>query len=359
MKVFDRPLWVAVCLLLTMWTGFSASAQFLPTSIISAPAITAQMKQTISSKVGPEIAKLESEDSAEITEARSTLVRVLQDPGATPGFQDALSDVITQQLTPALTHNSDHVRLNAAILLASMTDAGSMSMIQTALSDKNVGVQRWAALALGKRVELWRKRNQNSTTLPPQVLADITAVVKQLKTTLEQVPAPHPVVAGAALQSLMVIDTSDARKALVEQLNNRVALHAVEPGLPYSGELIVVERFASNLSLSRPFDVASATQLNRAVYRMSRVILEHTRQKAYNESQAKLAHSMLLQCVQALSSTSAGAGLNSPPNQALAKSWVINSQWNEFNSLIEDQWPPILTGAPFRLTAQDLAVKSE
>lgn len=358
MNLFARPFWVAVCLLVGSWAGHDVCALSIPANITSSPAISAQQKQTIAAAVDPQMAQLIGSDTEETAKARKDLARALNDPAATAAFQDALSQTIASKIKPAATHEDEAVRLNTVILLASMTDDGSKAYIDAAVNDKSVAVQRWAIKALGQRVATWSARTAGANgTLPAQTQAQIAGVVKQIKTKLDQSPAPHPIVVGAALTLLIDVDTAGSRALLMDQLNKRLALHAAEPGLSYSGELVAIDRYARLLLTNPTFEESSAAQFNRATYRYATLILEHIKQKQYNQEQAEGAYAMLFQCVQALGITTARAGKNTPPNQTQLKSWVGNGQWGELSGMLVNEWPPILSAEPFGLKAEDLAVQ--
>lgn len=357
MNALSRPLWAAVCLLTVLLPGFGASAQFLNPDIIQAQAITPDMRQQIQAVVGPAMTELigfdDKTDARAISQMRKKLLDPMESANATPAFLDAFSETITAKMDRAVNHDSELVRMNAMIILARMTDDASLPLINAGLEDKSVAVQRWAMEALRRRVVTWKGR-EAAGKAPTNLEQKLDTVLKQVNAILAL--NPHPIVVAPALQIYLAIDSDGARQALIEQLTNRIDLHANDLKLSYAPEQAVMERFAQLLVVARKFNQDQANGLNRVAFRYARLILSQASAEKIGKDHLDDALSMLNQSLTCLAQVTAGSQQNVPAGQAQANNAIINSQWKQLDTLL-NEWATILRAAPFNLTDEELGLK--
>ncbi len=356
MNALSRPLWAALGLMTVILPGFAASAQFLNPDVIQAQQITADMRQQIQTVVAPAMAELigftDKTDAKNISQTRKKLLDPMESANATPAFLDAFSETITAKMDRAVNHDSELVRMNAMILLSRMTDDGSLPLINAGLEDKSVAVERWAMEALRRRVTTWKTREQAGSA-PANLPAKLTGVVNQINAKIAQ--KPHPIVVAPALLAYLAIDTDEAKQALIDQLGKRIELHAGNPSLSYAAEQAAMERFAQLLVVARKFNQDQATGLNRVAFRYAKLILEQAKADKISNEHREDALSMLNQCFTCLGQVAAGAQKNAPAGQAQANGAIINGQWQQLDTLLND-WAGILRAAPFSLTDADLGL---
>jgi len=351
MNALFRPLSVAVCSLFVLLSAAEASSQVLPQQIIQAERFDATAREAMANMVGPAMDLLIDGTPAEVSEARETLIAPLKNESASVAFRDTFSAMITGRMDRAVTSESELVRINAMIVLTRMTDQGSMAHINAGLEDDSPAVQRWAMKALGQRIAWWQSLGNKQ--------AEVRAGIQTISAKLNQQGAPpHPIVVGPALEILFTINTPESRAALIEQLNNRVALHAADPNLSYAPERAAVASFANAMALATTPDTASSAGLARAAHRYSILILSQIKAGSISSSNNASAVGMLSQCVLAHGQVAAGIRKQLPANQAAAiNDWIPARRWDDIQALLVDQWVPILGQAPLNLTAENLAVE--
>lgn len=330
--------------------------KFLPAEIYEADAITEQMYEQILMIVDPIMFDLIRPEPKpkEVSEARSNLLQQFRPAQASVAFTEALSRAITNsRMKEAVTHQSPLVRYNAMIILASMVDSGSESLITLGLKDKSDAVKRGAMQALGKRMLWWKARDAARVR---DMQAKIDNAIKQIVAVVDVAEPPHPIVVGAALEGLLRVDTPLSREALVKLLNQRVALHVADPDLSYSAERAVIETFANTLSLQAQLDTRSINGLAQAMARYTSLIDSQFLKNRISKEQDMDNKSMMLQCLNGLARLSAALSAPTPADQAQAKGWITNDRWDELGKLINEDWAKTLTANPFTLKASDLQV---
>ncbi|MGB0767498.1 MAG: HEAT repeat domain-containing protein [Phycisphaeraceae bacterium] len=357
-KVLCRPLLAALVCVFAMAWGGPADGQFLPQEIIEAEVITTPMTQRMSDVVNPEMRRLIDGEPKGVSDARRKLLQLLNYETASPEFLDAFSKLITARMDQAVNHDDPLVRMNAMIILSEMVDDRSKPLIDSGLEDDSEAVQHWAMKALGQRMRWWTRRGleAGSATAARPFNTKVTDAIAQIVKKLEQDPPPHPIVAGAGLESLIVVNTPAARTAVIDVLNNRVALHAANPDMSYAAERAAIEQFVGQLALSTQRDFPSIKGLNRAMYRYAALVIEQARQGQMDEDQRINALSMLLECLLGLARTTAASGKAAPTDQPQARNWIDNGGWVDLKNLVERDWSAILRADPFNLTPKQLEV---
>ena len=339
-----------------MLTAMPAVGQkFLPQDIVEAEAITEEMNDKILMVVDPLMFDLvrDEPEAEDITETREQLLRLLNTLGASPAYKEALSKAITASRLPeAAKHDNAMVRYNAMLILRSMVDAGSESLITAGLNDKNDAVKRGAMQALGERMKWWKDQDRGG------MQAKITAGIKQIVGIVDAAQPPHPIVVAAAFDALLKVDTPASRAALIDLLNKRVALHKADPDLSYSAERSVIEQFANTLSLESPQDNRSIKGLARAMSRYASLIDDQFLNNGISEEQEMDNKSMMLQCLNGLNRLGAALKVAPPADQLQAKGWITNGRWDELGKLVNEDWGEILVANQFGLKPSELEVDS-
>lgn len=353
-NVLCRPRWVVVCTLFMLCIGQGAQAQqFLGPDLIGGKDFDAAAKQGMLRLVDPAMKAITAEepDPQAISASRKTLLTPLKDPSATTEFKQAFSEIIAGRMDAAVNHKSVLVRINAMILLASMTDADSEMLIETGLVDKSVAVQRKAVEALRQRVRGWLKQGSGT------VLGKVDDAMKKTIEMLDQRPAPQSIVVTPALGILLDINSEQSLVALIDQLDKRVQLHREDDSLVYQAEQMAFDQLSRTMPILRPFPFVQASALNRTAFRTALLILEQIKAgKIKTEDQIKASKTMLAQCFRTLGAITAGAGKQSPSGQFQVNSWIQNSNWDAIEKLLKDDWAAILRAEPFGLSVKDLEV---
>jgi len=351
MNVLCRPLVAAFICLSALLAGLPAFGQFLDQEILQADSITPPMIDAMTDVIDPEMDRLISGEPESISKARKNLIQLLNYQDASKAFRIAFSTQITKRMDGAVNHDDTLVRMNAMIILNAMVDDDSKALIDSGLEDDSDAVKRWAMKALGSRCRWWRGQGANAQ--------DVADAIKQIVAQLDQNPPPHPIVVDAGLEALLNADSPAARSALVDQLNKRVALHAADSSLSYSPERVAIERFSGVLSLESKKDFQSTKDLSRAMYRYASLIITQVQAGGMSEDQRLGALTMLLESMQGLVRTTLASKAKPPVNHPNAKNWIQNGGWVDLKNLVEKDWAAILTGNPFNLKPDQLAVGKE
>lgn len=350
MNVLSRPFLAAICLLFVLPAGLPAFGQkFIPTEIVEAEVITAEMNERIMIVVDQPMFDLGRDNPKpdDVTDARKQLQQLFRANQPTVAYLEALSKAIESRMEKVATHDSAMVRMNAMIVLTNMVDNGSEKWIDAGLKDENDAVKRWAMEALGKRMRWWKDRNAG---------VKIDDAIKQIVGIVDVAQPPHPVVVSPALEALVKVDTPKSRAALIDLLNKRVELHKADPDLSYSPERAAVESFSGALQYETPVDVPSIRGLNRAMTRYSALIVGHRQADGIAKEQQAGADTMLFQCLQSMANVSAAAAPKAalPADRDQARGWIANERWDQLKGLIEKDWAVILTADPFKIKPADL-----
>lgn len=105
----------------------------------------------IAAYIKGQVEKLTSDDPAAAAAAREALIDAAT--GAKPSFLSAFADQLDAAIAPALKHESDLVRLNAAIAVARVAEPADSAALQdatiTLLNDKSPFVVLWGLKAAG------------------------------------------------------------------------------------------------------------------------------------------------------------------------------------------------------------------
>lgn len=359
-NVLSRPLVAVACSLFVLLAAMPALGQrFMPQEIVEADPITEAMNDRIIAVVDPPMFDLgrPDPDPKDITEAREQILSLFRANQPSSAYLQALSAAISSRMSDAVNHESPLVRMNAMIILGSLVDDGSKPLIDKGLKDKNDAVKHWAVNALGKRCLWWKARIAANDGRGMQTKID--DAIGQIQSLIDQEQPPHPIVVRAGLDALVKMNTALSREALIELLNQRVALHEANPNLSYSPEQSAIESFTNILVSQVPPDLRSIKGYNRAMFRYAALIVDHAKTNRIDQDKEKSAHTMLFLCLQGMANVSAAAKApNSPPaSHGQSKGWVTNGRWDELEGQINEGWRAILSAAPFSLKPSELAIK--
>ncbi len=159
----------------------------------------------------------------EVVQARRELIEPLSWAGGTEIFNLAYSSATANRLPQAVRSDRLLVRLNTMIVVNSLNDPGVVGLIEKGLADPNPAVRYWAGKAVSQSIA-----NRLADNEQQRLLDALTAAM--LKEKSERV-----------LQRLLVgvvgLNIPEAATKLLDGLNNRVSLHAVNPNLPLSAGL--------------------------------------------------------------------------------------------------------------------------
>lgn len=348
MTCMVRLRWVAVCLLLVCMAAPQASGQFLGQDILDATSFDAAKREKMRSIVAPamDVLTAQEPDPQAVSKARADLVRPLTQPSSAE-FRSAFSGLITPKMKQMVVHESALIRINAMIILGYMTDGDSSPLIEAVLKNdqESVAVKRKAIEALQRRVQAWLRASESDR---------VKSALTQAVAVLDQ--APHASMVGPALELLLTINSDGSKKALVDQLNKRIGLHAADPKLLSHGEQSVLNQLGLWLQTPQPDTKSLRAGVNRAAYRFALLSVTQLGQGKLDPKAQKATAMMLAQCIETMARVSAGDGKGITQGPDQIKELIRNSDWPGVEAVLKNGWAPILKAQPYVLRAEDLKV---
>jgi len=340
--------------------GLTATASYaqpqIPNTVVGAQSTpSAANQQVIVNYVQHWLKTLEGSDHAKRSEARQKLVDPMRNSNGTAIFKRAYSTEVSQRLGAAMGRSEVHIRLNAAIIAASLIDARVFDTIVSGLTDDNPGVRYWSAKAL-RQVLAERAANGSNPVVPaPQLgslLGALTGPGGAMVTEREAAVFNEQLLAAGQLPDV------DAKVKTLQALQQRIAMRAQSPAMSVQPLLNGLPPI--NLQLAQADAAAVAEplrQLALTAYRylaLSTTLLEAGRAGDQADQYAQLAvatNNMLLQA--ALSNGVQDTGIH-----GRIKSHLAADQWRQAKQATLGDWRTVLSSPPFGFRDAELvAVK--
>ncbi len=318
----------------------------IPYDVVTATTVLSNVqRQHIDRYLNERVANLLDGTLNEIVQARKDLIEPLTWAGSTEIFHLAYSSAASNRLAPAVNSDQPEVRLNAMIVVNSLNDPGTVFLIQKGLTDPNPAVRYWA----GKAVNQITTRSELSEQEQRTLLESLASAMS--KETSERV-----------LQRLLVglvgLNIPEAATELLDGLNSRIDLHAVNPSMPLQAEIdglrtLFVKTVQAN-SNGQNIPVPTVRQMALVAYRyltLSSALLDMDRPS----QEAHLHHQNMIKLTDAILRWTAQQMPPQVPQPVTVKNELASQNW-QLIRLRAEEWRRVLSLAPFNFGPIDLIV---
>ncbi|MEM1353364.1 MAG: hypothetical protein AAGC44_02165 [Planctomycetota bacterium] len=332
-------------------TGAPTFGQILPQDIKAATGeLTEEQRASLAEFVDPLMEGLVAGNPADISTARTIILREFNSPAATPEFKEAFSNQIGKHMSQAMGAEDELVRINAMIITTRLTTDLAQELIDQGLSDSNAAVQYWGAKAYRDRV-LRMVDEQGRSRLPNDEQQKIIQRVKELIET-----DPVVAVVQSSFEILIALSVPEAQRELLDQLNNRVTKHAQQPQMSYRAEQEALRQLTNKFIRERRVEKRDQQALMSASFRYFMLTTRQmNRGVVLPENQA--GHKAMMDTShQALAAIGAREqGVELPEGFAEVKDLIRLNSWEKLTQ-VGQRWQPVLQAPPFELIAQQLLI---
>ena len=323
------------------WAQDAAAAELSGTVLEATGAWTAAQSQDVQAFVDAQLAAFASDDAEAISAGRQAITEPLNSLKAGPAFQSQYFRLLVQRLKAGVNGWSVIGRVNATMLARRVIDPGVTEVLETGLKDDSAGVRFGAAKTLGELMpnEAMGFNDRDKARLM-QVLAGAAAV------------EPDAFVVGKLLPAIRATGQDGVRSTLINVFNERVVLHAADPGLSYRPELTAMQEvFITGLG---KFDRKQTKAFLRAAGRCLNLAAQQLDAGTIPETHRPAAQGMITQAATILDELSRSMKLPGklPRGVAPALSAGNTGQLVE----IAQQWNERLQGSPLSLTPEELSI---
>jgi len=345
MTLIRRPLLSLMVGMISLLVVGQASAQLLPQDVkIATGTLTAEQSQTVADFVDAWMDKLIDGDQEEVTSAREAFLREFGTPGVTQTFRDAFSTAISSRMGDAISSDDDLVRINAMIVATKLTNEEAETFIDAGLADDNAAVQYWGAKAYLERVE----RENASGNMPGAAQRSMIGKVEAIFGNEPSVP-----VAGVGFRILDKLTVPEARTAVLELLNARIAAHVGKPQESYVAEQTAIQLLLQRIARETNSDEDEVRATARAAFRYFVLASQQLDQGNVLDSVQPGHQSMLDLCHTSLINMAAKMRSTPPPDHEEVKDWIKLNNWSNLLE-ISETWREILTSEPFAIEPDQL-----
>ena len=236
--------------------GAGAQERLDPSFYSNAQSWSGPQRQQAESFVQRQVEAIQSGDEAAMSSAKTSLVGELNTPGANARFVEQLSEVVVEQLGPAVGSQDLKVRINAVIVLGNVSSADALPLVLEALSDENAGVRYLASKSLGSLLA--------NSELPED---ERKQALDQLQ---QQISSESDLLVVEPMLEALLRSRDNGRVLAV--LNERVSWHAANPRASFLPESTTFRTVFSNLFTATNRPQAQVQQLARAATRYTQMI---------------------------------------------------------------------------------------
>lgn len=312
--------------------------------------LSAEQQATLAAFVDPLMQGLVGGIPADISAARTAILREFSSPAATPSFKQAFSNRISTHMAQAMASEDDLVRINAMIITTQLTNEAAQDLIDKGLSDDNAAVQYWGAKAYRDRV-LRAVREDGTNRLPADEQRAIIQRVKQLIAT-----DPAVAVVQASFEILIALSVPEAQRELLVLLNDRVVKHVQQPQMSYRAEQEAIRQLTNKFIRERRIEKVDLQGLMSASFRYYVLTTRQVSQGTVLAENLAGHKAMMDASHQALAAIGAREqGVQLPEGYAEVKDLIRLNSWDKLTQ-IGQRWQPVLQAPPFELTAQQLLI---
>ncbi len=344
--LFGRHRLAVVVILVCILASVAEAQRKIPYGVVTATtALTPAQQAHVEDYLDDKTQALTEGNPDEVVQARQELIEPLAWAGGTDIFHLAYSAAASHRLTQAVNSDQLHVRLNAMIVVSSLHDPGVVRLIQKGLADPSPAIRYWAGKAVDVGVTSRLSVREQQILL--KALTD--AMLKEKSERVLQ----------RLLVGLVGLDIPEAAMKLLDGLNTRVDLHALNPNLPLGAALEGLRKlFVKTVqakSEGREIPVGTIREMALVAFRymtLSATLLDMNRvsqeSNTYYQDMIKLADAML-----------GWTARQMPPEDGLLpmsiKSEVSTQDWPLIR-LRSEEWKRVLMKAPFNFGPVDLIV---
>ncbi len=331
-----RP-WLFALLLALLTTLAQAAPERIGIDIITkATTLTAGEQQSVRQYVQGWLPDLRDADEQKVVAARDKLVDPLrQNPSSF--FLASYASALDEGLTVALSSDKVLTRLNA-VIVASELRRDVTPIIAKALEDENPAVRYWAGKAVSE-IGMAAAKDPNASGLAEsqkKLLALLLPAIEKEKSQL---------VIQRLVSSLADLTIPEARAAVFDVLESRLAVHEAQPDLSpapeYEALRTVLVRMAGNAANRTPDEVRrAAASLHRYLVLSAARLAKGDLDKAASadfKQMAQLGAAWLPWTARTLNATALPPALDGS---------VEADRWNEV-LLAAEEWKQALSKPPF------------
>ncbi|MEM8737679.1 MAG: hypothetical protein AAGG38_04275 [Planctomycetota bacterium] len=332
----------SVCFLAISCFGVAAASaqdRLAPGVVTNPNSWTPAERSAVSGFINGQIQTILSDDVEAVSRARRNLADPLDTQGATESFLRQYSQLLTERLTPLVENDDLKTRINTMVIFSRIGHPDALDPIERGLTDPSPGVRYPAALAMNNQIDGGELTNNQ-----------IEKILDLLKNQI--VAEKDAFVVAPLLEAMLAADQSGAR--VIDVLNDRVAIHAEQPGTSYSPENAALQLAFSRLftAAQRPQEQVrslakvSARYLQLAARQLAEADLSTENNRSHIEavrvaaSSLEFAHTAL----RARGLTPQGLG-----------TMIDQENWVGLRDIAQE-WVEILKQDPFNFTDQDLAL---
>lgn len=342
----QRGFAIVVIGVLSSITSTAFGQHKIPYDVVTATtALSIEQQETINRYINHRTELLLQGTKEQIVEARQELTEPLIWAGGTEIFHLAYSSAANHYISQGLNSDRLLVRLNTMIVVHDLKGSGVVSLIQRGLGDANPSVRYWAGKAVTQAGIQGRLSIQEQTM-----------ILNVLVLAIQKETSEH--VLQRLLVGLVGLNIPESASKLLDELNNRVALHAANPNLPLSAAieglrtLFVKTVEAKSNGQDVPSD--AVRQIALVAYRylaLSATLLDTDR---FDEEHRNQYLDMIELVDAALGWTARQMSSNLPVPPSI-KDDLERQNWPIIR-LHTEEWKRLLEKAPFNFGAVDLMV---
>lgn len=323
----------------------------LPNEVVTAgQALNDAQQRAVNQYVDHWIDGLNSGSDARVVQSRKQLVEPLKLPIATAIFKKAYSTAVSARLLRATNSKDTLTRVNAQIVAGELVDPGAVAIVEVGIKDASPGVRYHggkAVASVAANIERFPEADQRKLLA---VLVDALAKEEE------------PQVIRGLLEAMASLPLTDARATVLQVLNDRVPLHAMDPGKPMGAEVKSLRTIFTNvIRESAQSDSPPPTRTTRALAQtafrymlLSSMIMD---KGVVDEVHAADLKQMVERADQVLAwavPTLAPEHKDALPKDRIQTLVQLN-QWVQVLLRVEE-WRKLLTVPPIQFKANDLAV---
>jgi|GEM_PF-2429425 len=337
-----------------------AQDKTLSTSIISSSsALDSTSQRAVNAYVQDLVDQMINGNQDQVITARGKLIEPFVNPGASAIFKTAYSGALVTSLEPGVNSDRVFVRISTQMVVAQLTDAAAVALVETALADKVSAVRYLAAkaaAAIGPRFVIPQDSedpqfNTNSEAQQKLLAALVTALGKETDN----------IVVEQLLAGIGGLTLPEARERLLLGLNERVSVRAQNVHLGVAAERATLARLFNKVvrenSEGKPVPVGLLKQLIVVAGRNMRLTAKLLDEGNVHESLVSQHTSMLElsnTIVRWVAVQKFELAEDTLPKNDIEDN-VDNTSWPEIR-LRAEEWVNILNSPPFRFSARVMSV---
>lgn len=280
----------------------------------------------------------------DIAAAREVLISELRIPGSSAAYKTALGNVVSAPAGDLLRSQKDHVRLNAAIVLAHVNDPDALLALTPAIQDPSAGVRLWACRAARMIIE--PASSERITVSAAREAALIKSITAQMAKEADAA------VYREQVELLITLGSPKAYETLLAALDARLKAHAADPELAYEIELRALNALYQKF-LQTDEKGPILMSLLAVAYRCEKLALAQMAAKADNKHLADDNKAVILAADKMIRDQYTRLNQGKPIPQPLSQIVPFPVKWKDATPVVQ-QWQALLKDKPFLIPADKL-----